>query len=131
MGHSRFLVFYLVVGVLASMFYIHFSPGSLMPVIGASGAIAGVMGAYYVLFPRARILTFIPIFIIPWFIELPAVFFLGGGSCFSYFQAQLPKCFLLLAEALHGGVTSGVLSPGFCWCLFQKTVQAITLSDLD
>ncbi len=77
MGHFRFLVFYLIVGVLASMFYIYFSPRSSMPVIGASGAIAGVMGAYYVLFPRARILTFIPIFIIPWFIELPAVFFLG------------------------------------------------------
>lgn len=76
MGHGRFLVFYLIVGVLASMFYIYFSPRSSMPVIGASGAIAGVMGAYFVLFPRARILTFIPIIIIPWFIEVPAIFFL-------------------------------------------------------
>ena len=89
MGHGRFLVFYLIVGVLASMFYIHFSPQSSMPVIGASGAIAGVMGAYYVLFPRARdILTFIPIFIIPWFIELPSFIFLGGGSCCSYLLEQ-------------------------------------------
>ena len=76
MGHGRFFVFYLIVGVLASMFYIYFSPLSSMPVIGASGAIAGVMGAYFVLFPRARILTFIPIIIIPWFIEIPAFFFL-------------------------------------------------------
>ena len=77
MGHSRFLVFYLISGILASMFYIHFSPQSSMPVIGASGAIAGVMGAYYVMFPRARILTLIPIFIFPWFVELPAFLFLG------------------------------------------------------
>jgi len=77
MGHGRFLVFYLISGILASVIYIYFSPQSSMPVIGASGAIAGVMGAYYVMFPRARILTLIPIFIFPWFVELPAVFFLG------------------------------------------------------
>ena len=77
MGHGRFLFFYLICGILASLFFIYFSPRSSMPVIGASGAIAGVMGAYYVMYPRARILTFIPIFIFPWFIEVSAFFFLG------------------------------------------------------
>ncbi len=91
MGHGRFLLFYLVVGVLASVFYIHFSPRSSVPVIGASGAIAGVMGAYYVLHPRARILTFIPIFIIPWFIELPAVFFLGWWFLFQLFSGTVAQ----------------------------------------
>jgi membrane associated rhomboid family serine protease len=93
MGHSRFLIFYLISGISASLFYIYFSPRSSMPVIGASGAIAGVMGAYYVLFPRARILTFIPIFIIPLFIEVSAFFFLNGGSCSSYFREPLPLFF--------------------------------------
>ena len=91
MGHRRFLVFYLIVGVLASMFYIYFSPRSSMPVIGASGAIAGVMGAYYVLFPRARILTLIPIIIIPWFIELPAFFFLGWWFLLQLFAGTVTQ----------------------------------------
>ncbi len=76
-GHLRFLIFYLICGIFASMAYTYISPKSHVPVIGASGAIAGVMGAYYVMFPRARILTFIPIIIIPWFAELPAFIFLG------------------------------------------------------
>jgi membrane associated rhomboid family serine protease len=91
MGHRRFLLFYLIVGVLASIFYIHFSPRSAMPVIGASGAIAGVMGAYYVLFPRARILTFIPIFIIPWLVEVPAVLFLGGWFLLQLFSGTVAQ----------------------------------------
>lgn len=91
MGHGRFLVFYLISGILASMFFIYFSPRSSMPVIGASGAIAGVMGAYYVMFPRARILTFIPIFIIPWFIELPAVFFLGWWFLLQLFSGTIAQ----------------------------------------
>lgn len=91
MGHGRFLIFYLIVGILASIFYIYFNPRSSMPVIGASGAIAGVMGAYFVLFPRARILTFIPIFIIPWFIEVPAVFFLGWWFLLQVFQGTVAQ----------------------------------------
>lgn len=91
MGHGRFLVFYLIAGVLASMSYIYFSPRSSMPVIGASGAIAGVMGAYYVLFPRARILTLIPIFIIPWFVELPAIFFLGWWFLIQLFSGTVAQ----------------------------------------
>lgn len=89
MGHRRFLIFYLISGILASLFYIHFSPRSSMPVIGASGAIAGVMGAYYVMFPRARILTFIPIFIIPWFIEVSAFFFLGWWFLLQLFSGTV------------------------------------------
>jgi membrane associated rhomboid family serine protease len=114
MGHSRFFFFYLLVGVLASVFYVHFSPRSSMPVIGASGAIAGVMGAYYVLFPRARILTFIPVFIIPWFVELPAVFFLGWWFLLQLFSGTvaqvLPKAGGGVAWWAHvGGFIAGLL----------------------
>jgi len=89
MGHRRFLIFYLISGILASVFYIYVSPRSSMPVIGASGAIAGVMGAYYVMFPRARILTFIPIFIFPWFIEISAFFFLGWWFLLQVFSGTV------------------------------------------
>jgi len=89
MGHRGFLVFYLISGILASVFYIYFSPRSSMPVIGASGAIAGVMGAYYVLFPGARILTLIPILIFPWFVEIPAFFFLGWWFLIQLFSGSL------------------------------------------
>jgi len=89
MGHRRFLIFYLTCGILASVFYIYVSPRSSTPVIGASGAIAGVMGAYYVMFPRARILTFIPIFIIPLFIEVSAFFFLGWWFLLQLFSGTV------------------------------------------
>lgn len=118
MGHSRFLLFYLIVGILASMFYIHFSPRSHMPVIGASGAIAGVMGAYYVLFPRARILTLIPILIFPWFVELSAFVFLGWWflvQLLSSTVAQvLPSSGGGVAWWAHiGGFIAGVLLVSF------------------
>ena len=100
MGHCRFLAFYLICGILASMFYIYFSPRSAMPVIGASGAIAGVMGAYYVMFPRAKILTVIPIFIFPWFIELPAFIFLGWWFLLQLFSGTAT----LVLPVTGGGV---------------------------
>ena len=100
MGHCRFLAFYLISGIFASMFYIYFSPGSAMPAIGASGAIAGVMGAYYVMFPRAKILTVIPIFIFPWFIELPAFIFLGWWFLLQLFSGTVT----LVIPATGGGV---------------------------
>jgi len=77
LGHLRFLVFYLLAGVAAAIAQIWAAPLSVMPVVGASGAIAGVLGGYFVTYPRARILTLIPIFIFPWFVEIPAIVFLG------------------------------------------------------
>ncbi len=77
LGPFRYLVFYLLCGILSGVFHLMFNLGSNAPTVGASGAIAGVMGAYFILHPRAKILTLIPIFFIPWFIEIPAFFFLG------------------------------------------------------
>ena len=77
LGHGRYLVFYLLCGAMAGLAQTLVNPGSYMPTIGASGAIAGVMGAYFVLYPHSRVLTLIPLFIFIEIIEIPAVFFLG------------------------------------------------------
>lgn len=77
LGPFRYLVFYLLCGFLSGLFHLVFNFDSRAPTIGASGAIAGVMGAYIILYPRSKILTLIPIFFIPWFIEIPAFVFLG------------------------------------------------------
>ncbi len=77
MGPGRYLIFYLLCGLAASLTHLAINPNSGVPTIGASGAIAGVLGAYFVLFPTAQIITLIPIFIFPLFIEIPAVIFLG------------------------------------------------------
>ena len=72
LGRVGFLLFYLLAGVVASLVHVAVDPSSLAPVIGASGAIAGVMGAYLVWYPRARILSIVPIFFFIQFVELPA-----------------------------------------------------------
>jgi len=77
MGHGRFLVFYLLCGVAAALAQTITVPDSVVPMVGASGAIAGVMGAYFVLYPRSRIVTLIPIFFFFQVVEVPAIFFLG------------------------------------------------------
>jgi rhomboid family protein len=77
MGHGRFLVFYLLCGVAAALAQTITVPNSMVPMVGASGAIAGVMGAYFVLYPRSRIVTLVTLFIFFQVIEVPAIFFLG------------------------------------------------------
>lgn len=77
MGHGRFLVFYLLCGLLATYAQWYFSPNLVVPVVGASGAIAAVLGAYFFRFPYARVVIVVPIFIFPFFFEIPAIAFLG------------------------------------------------------
>jgi membrane associated rhomboid family serine protease len=76
-GHFRYLVFYLVAGVAAAATQVYFNPASEIPMVGASGAIAGVLGAYVFLFPAARVVTLLPIFFFFQIVELPAYLFLG------------------------------------------------------
>ena len=76
-GHGRFMVFYLTCGLAATLAQVVSNPTSVVPMVGASGAIAGVMGAYFVLFPRSRVLTLLPLFIFWELIEVPAILFLG------------------------------------------------------
>ena len=77
MGHVKFFIFYLVCGVAAAFAQIAIAPHSPVPQIGASGAIAGVLAAYFMLFPYARVLTLIPIFFFIRLVAIPAVFLLG------------------------------------------------------
>jgi membrane associated rhomboid family serine protease len=76
LGRGRFLLFYLLCGIAAAAGQIVLSGPQLVPMVGASGAIAGVLGAYLILFPRARVLTVVPIFVVLQFIWLPASVFL-------------------------------------------------------
>lgn len=77
LGHARFLFFYTLSGIAANLVHFAANHDSQFPVIGASGAIAGIMAAYLRLFPLARIVTLFPIFFIPYFLELPAFIFMG------------------------------------------------------
>ena len=100
MGHSRFLAFYLLCGLLAGGAHFLSDPTSTVPTIGASGAIAGVLGAYFILYPRSRVLTLIPIFVYPLFIEIPAFVYLG---------------FWFLTQLLSGSMTTGTAGGGIAW----------------
>lgn len=87
LGPFRYIVFYLLCGMASGFSHLLLNLNSNVPVIGASGAIAGVMGAYFILYPNARILTFIPIFFIPYFVEIPAFIFLGFWLLLQFFYA--------------------------------------------
>jgi rhomboid family protein len=76
MGAWRFLIFYLLTGLAAGLTHYFLNIHSVVPTVGASGAIAGVLGAYFVLFPRSQILVVVPIFFFPFFFQLPAVTYL-------------------------------------------------------
>jgi membrane associated rhomboid family serine protease len=86
-GHGRFLVFYLLSGVAAALGQVAMNPESTLPTIGASGAVAGVMGAYIVLYPQSRVLTLIPLWFYFEMIEVPAIFLLGFWFLMQLFSA--------------------------------------------
>ena len=89
LGHGRYLLFYLVCGMASFLIYGLSMPGSRVPALGASGAISGVLGAYLYLFARARILTLVPIIIIPWLVEVPAFVFLGVWFLIQFFYGTV------------------------------------------
>ena len=92
-GHGGFLLFYLGTGSVAALAQVFANPASVAPMIGASGAIAGVMGAYFVLYPHSRILTAVFFFLFLDIIEIPAIFFLGVW---------------FLLQIVHGSLSAGV-----------------------
>jgi membrane associated rhomboid family serine protease len=109
MGPARFLVFYLLCGIISAIVHTRILPNSTVPTVGASGAIAGVMGAYLVMFPRARIITLVLIVFWPLFFELPAVVFLGV-----WFLIQFGSGALALASPAHvGGIAFWAHVGGF------------------
>jgi len=89
LGHFKFLLFYLLCGMAAGLTHIYTNPASPVPTVGASGAIAGVMGAYTILYPRAKVLTLIPFFIFIHFVEIPAFIFLGIWFLIQFFSGTL------------------------------------------
>jgi membrane associated rhomboid family serine protease len=86
-GHVRFLLVYLACGLAAGITQIAFSAGSEIPIVGASGAIAGVMGAFFLLFPGAKVVCVIPVWIIPFVVRVPAVVFLLFWIAMNVFNA--------------------------------------------
>ena len=109
LGHLPYLGFYLLAGLLATLAQVWSSPGATVPMIGASGAIAGVLGAYLFLYPRAKILTLIPLFFFFPMVEVSAVFFLGFWFLMQFVQASLSGA----ADASGGGVAWWAHAAGF------------------
>ena len=89
LGRWRFILFYLTGGVASAALHVALNPWSLAPTVGASGAIAAVLGAYAVLFPRARVVTLIPIFFFFQIVALPALLVLGLWFVFQFFSGTL------------------------------------------
>ena len=89
MGPGRFTIFYLLSGLAAGWVHCLTNPGSTLPTVGASGAIAGVMGAYFLLFPTSRVIVFLPVLFYPLFFELPAVTYLGFWALSQVFSGTL------------------------------------------
>lgn len=107
MGHVRFLVFYLATGIAAGLAHIWFSPLSNVPAVGASGAISGIMGAYILLYPKARVRTYFPPF---FFFRIRAFFFLLLWFVMQLFSGLST---LGLPEAQQGGVAVWAHIGGF------------------
>ncbi len=100
-GHLKFLAIYFLAGLGGNLLHILLNPASRVPTIGASGAIAGVLGAYFFTFPAARITTLIPLFFFFWTVELPALFLLGYWFLIQFFTGfQM----LAIQAATGGGV---------------------------
>lgn len=141
LGSASYLVFYLLTGLVSGIFHLILNLDSNIPTIGASGAVAGVMGAYFILYPRAKILTLIPIFIFPLIIEIPAFFFLGFWFFFQVLNAMAASGFVSgIAWWAHvGGFVFGAVflrfflrlpEKGFSMMLKQASVKKRTTEHL-
>jgi alpha-glucoside transport system permease protein len=95
------LALYLLSGLAAAAVHIAFNPASPLPTVGASGAISGVLAAYMIFFPSSRVITLVPLFFLPWFVEVPAVLYLGF-----WFVSQLFNGLLTVVQGVQamGGV---------------------------
>ena len=113
MGHRRYLVFYLLCGVLAALGQIALGPESTVPMVGASGAIAGILGAYFLLYPKARITAVVPIWIFLRVVDVPAVLFLGFWFVIQALQGWGALAAAGKAGAAAGGIAWGAHAAGF------------------
>ena len=111
LGHLRYLAFYLLCGLASGLSHLALNWHSEIPTIGASGAIAGVMGAYFILYPHAKVLTLVPIFFFVQFLEVPAFLFLGIWVLFQFLSAAgaSPQMGGIAWWAHIGGFLFGIL----------------------
>jgi membrane associated rhomboid family serine protease len=100
LGHGKYILFYLLCGVAAGLTHVYSNPSSPVPTVGASGAIAGVMGAYTILYPRAKVLTLFIFFFFIRFIDVPAFIFLGVWFVIQFLSGA--------ATMASGGAHAGV-----------------------
>jgi membrane associated rhomboid family serine protease len=112
LGPTRFVVFYLVCGVAAALSHVAMDTTSTLPTIGASGAVAGVMGAYFVLYPQSRVLTLVPLILFYEIIELPAILLLGFWFLMQVFAAGA-TAIAVTANTQGGGVAFMAHVAGF------------------
>lgn len=126
LGSARYLLFYLLGGALAGAAHVAAHPGSVVPTVGASGGIAAVMGAYFVLFPRARIVSVVVLFFWIQLVSIPAVVYLAIWFAFQLLSSTAT----LGASATQGGVAFWAHSGGFAvgaigaWLLFRRPSRA-------
>jgi membrane associated rhomboid family serine protease len=97
LGRFKFIIFYLVCGIGSAFIHVYFNSQSGIPCVGASGAIAGVLGAYMVTFPRARVLVLVPLFLFWEMLELPAIIILGFWFLIQFFSGTAA------ISSSHGG----------------------------
>ncbi len=111
MGHRRFLLFYILCGITAGLTHIYTHPSSSLPTIGASGAVSGVMGGYFILYPYARITALVPIFFFISVVQIPAIFFLFFWFMIQFFNGA----FSIVSTHAFGGVAWWAHIGGFIW----------------
>ena len=122
LGPKRYLLFYLLGGVNAGLLQFFFASDLTVPTLGASGAIAAVMGAYFVLYPGSRVVTFIPIFFFGGFIRLPAIVYLGIWFVMQLFSGF--SSFVIGSSTAAGGVAWWAHIGGFLFgMLFVRLFQ--------
>ncbi len=120
MGSGKYLIFYLLSGMAAALLQAYVLPNSHIPTVGASGAIAGVLGAYLVFFPNSRVITLVFFFVFVTFVEIPSVLFLG----FWFFTQLYSGWLALLSPAAMGGVAWWAHVGGFVFgMLFAKPFE--------
>jgi membrane associated rhomboid family serine protease len=108
MGSLPYLLFYLICGIASGLTQAFIAPTSQVPAIGASGAIAGVLAAYMIFFPGARVVTLVPLFVIGWFVNIPALVFVAIWFLIQFFSGVVA-----LGGAASGGVAYWAHVGGF------------------
>jgi membrane associated rhomboid family serine protease len=120
MGHGRFIVFYVACGAAAAFAQVAANPSAVEPMVGASGAIAGVLGAYILLYPRAKVRTLVFLGIFVTFIRIPAVIVLGVWFAIQFWTALGPGSEGVAVWAHVGGFVAGLI---LVWFLKRPDVN--------